>query len=119
MKKLIATLPLAIAVSITIGCDRLNSGTCDASVDTTVAASKTADVKKTVHLKVDGMSCGGCVNAIVSKVDAINGVVSCDVSLEGRSATIALSDPAAETTVEEAIRKPGYTVEPEPANPAS
>ena len=115
MYKIFIALPLAIALSATVACDKGNP----VASGTSKAATNTADIKKTVHLKVDGMTCGGCVSAIVNKVDTLDGVVSCDVSLENRSATVALSDPKAATTVEDAIRKLGYTVEPEDTNPAS
>lgn len=115
MHKLLIALPLACCLSLTISCDKKTP--MAATPPSTEAAP--AQIKKTVQLRVDGMSCDGCVNAIVKKVDALDGVVSCDVSLEERSATIALSDPDAENTVEEAIRKLGYTVEPASTNPTS
>lgn len=114
-KLLLVAAPLAVSLLAPLGCDG-NSTTAHSNPD---QVKKTADVRKTLHLQVDGMTCSGCVNAIVSKVDSIDGVVSCDVSLEGRSATIALSNPDSAQTVEAAIRKLGYTVEPEPAKPAS
>ena len=114
MHKILIVVPLAMTLLATLGCGK----------DTPMAAQTTTEAtpsmpQKVVQLRVNGMSCSGCVNAIVNKVDGLPGVLSCEVSLENRSATVALSDPTAETTVEETIRKLGYTVEPESTNPAS
>lgn len=111
----IVVTPLAVALLASLGCDS-NTSTDSTKPD---QVTKTANVQKTLHLKVGGMTCQGCVNAIVSKIDKIDGVVSCDVSLEEQSATIALSNPDSAKSVEAAIRTLGYTVDPEAANPAS
>ena len=56
-------------------------------------------------------------------VDSVSGVVSCDVSFEQGSASVALSNPDAEQSVEDTIKKLGYTVSvdtgDQPMNPAS
>ncbi|MEE2680796.1 MAG: heavy metal-associated domain-containing protein [Planctomycetota bacterium] len=101
-------------------------GSCDDSSETTTAAATpidTASIRKTVVLKVTGMSCQGCANALKNKVDTVDGVVTCDVSFEKGQASVALSNPDAEGNVEAAIKKLGYTVSQVPAdapvNPAS
>ena len=104
-----------------------NSTTATFTASTTVATSDTpvdlASIKKTVVMKVTGMSCQGCANALKNKVDGVDGVVTCDVSFEKGQASVALSNPDAEGNVEAAIKKLGYTVSlvPEDAatNPAS
>ena len=115
MKKLLHTSPLVFCMLLPLGCDDGTPAQCE----TASAQPDVAMVRKTLHLKVSGMSCSGCVNAIVKKVDGIEGVVQCDVSLENQSATIDLSDPGRAGEVEAAIRKLGYTVDVEDENPAS
>ena len=92
-------------------------------VATSEAPIETASITKTVVMKVTGMSCQGCANALKSKVDSVSGVVSCDVSFEKGSASVALSNPDAEQSVEDTIKKLGYTVSvdtgDQPMNPAS
>ena len=46
-----------------------------------------------VTIKVEGMSCGGCVNNVTGVLKALAGVVDARVSLESASATVRY-DPA-------------------------
>lgn len=41
-----------------------------------------------VHLKVDGMHCGGCVRAVQNVLSRMDGVKSVDVRLEAGEATV-------------------------------
>ena len=109
MKSVSLTLLLLLGCTAPLGC----SGECSSDVTTVAANTKTAVVEKIVMFGVKGMTCSGCANAIVKKVDEVPGVVSCDVSLDDQRAEIKLSDASAEPQVEDAIRKLGYTVEPE------
>ena len=43
---------------------------------------------ETVIIKVNGMTCGGCVNSVRKAVAAVEGVSSVDVSLENARATV-------------------------------
>ncbi len=65
----------------------------------------------TVVLGVKGMHCDGCVNAVTTKVSKVEGVQSCEVSLEEETATI-VADPAAFADARAAIEKLGYEVVP-------
>ena len=104
-------------------CEDTASSTTTATAPATDMPMNSASVTKTVVTKVTGMSCQGCANALKNKVDAVSGVVSCDVSYEKGQASVALSNPDAEENVEAAIKKLGYTVSLEssvqPVNPAS
>ena len=42
----------------------------------------------TVIIKVNGMTCGGCVNSVRKAVAAVDGVSSVDVSLPNAQATV-------------------------------
>ena len=104
-------------------CEDTASSTTTATAPATDMPMNSASVTKTVVMKVTGMSCQGCANALKSKVDSVSGVVSCDVSFEKGSASVALSNPDAEQSVEDTIKKLGYTVSvdtgDQPMNPAS
>ena len=81
--------------------------------------TNTTKVGKTMVYSVKGMSCGGCASAVTTKVNKVDGVMACDVSLEQQQATVELAENGSAKDVEEAIRSLGYTVEPESTNPAS
>jgi copper chaperone len=118
-----ALLASTIAFSL-FGCDVQDDASTRAATDTAeVAPTDTGQVMpvstKTFVFSVKGMSCGGCASAVDTKVKKVDGVMACDVSLEGQKATVELADSGSATDVEEAIRSLGYTVEPESTNPAS
>lgn len=75
--------------------------------------------RKTVVYSVKGMSCQGCANAVTDKVAKIDGVMTCEVSLQEQSARVELAENCSAEDVETAIRNLGYEVAPEDANPAS
>ena len=43
---------------------------------------------ETTTIKVDGMSCGGCVKSVTGVLTALDGVAKADVSLEQKQAAI-------------------------------
>jgi copper chaperone len=64
---------------------------------------------ETVVLKISGMTCGGCVNSVRRVINAIDGVVAVNVSLESAQAVIDYD--GAKTKPEEfktAIRDAGF-----------
>ncbi len=91
----------------------------DAATTNTTPEASTTKVGKTVVYSVKGMSCGGCASAVTTKVNKVDGVMTCDVSLDEQKATVELAENGSASDVEEAIRSLGYTVEPESTNPAS
>ena len=82
----------------------------ETTTEAPLESTKTSTVVKTAHFGVKGMTCGGCVAAVRKKIGTIPAVVDCDVSLEGQSATVDLSNADAASAVENAIRSLGYTV---------
>ncbi|HET7831477.1 MAG TPA: cation transporter [Gallionella sp.] len=66
---------------------------------------------ETIILKVQGMSCGGCVKSVTGVLQKIPGVGSVDVSLEQNCATISY-DPAkaAPAQFRQAIEGAGFSV---------
>ena len=80
----------------------LESEETDVQVDTKlISSSKIAEevdnigtkfnassISKTCYVHIEGMSCQSCVRNITGKVEAIDGVKICDVSLEKKLASI-------------------------------
>ena len=66
---------------------------------------------QTQVIKVNGMTCMGCVNSVKNVLEKIPGVSSADVSLEQKQVTV--EDDAATTSAEQfkdAIRGAGFEV---------
>lgn len=66
---------------------------------------------QTENIKVDGMTCMGCVNSVKSVLEKIPGVHSADVSLEQKQVTVAYN--AMTTHVDQlknAIKEAGFEV---------
>jgi copper chaperone len=79
--------------------------------DATAPAPPIVQASETRVLGVKGMHCDGCVNAVTTKVSKVEGVQSCEVSLEEETATI-VADPSAFANAQAAIEKLGYEVVP-------
>lgn len=62
-------------------------------------------------LKVDGMSCMHCVNAIKSSISALEGVSNVDVNLEGKTVTVQYDEIKTPLErIKEEIEEQGYDV---------
>ena len=71
-------------------------------------AAATAD-QKTVVLKVEGMTCGGCSSSINKKLGGTPGVVSCKADHEAGTATVTYTaGKVAEADLVAAINKLGF-----------
>ena len=64
----------------------------------------------TVEVKVVGMTCGHCVNAVTEEVSAVAGVDSVNVDLESGQVTITSGTSLDLDEVEAAIAEAGYSV---------
>jgi copper chaperone len=66
---------------------------------------------ETIKLRVEGMSCRHCVMAVKNALTALPGVVSAEVSLEEKLATVSY-DPVkvGRSAMKTAIEGEGYTV---------
>lgn len=71
-----------------------------------------------LHYEVEGMHCGGCVNAITTEVAEVPGVVSCKVKLQEKTADIEVRRAEDEAAVKAAIEKLGYKIKPRVAEAA-
>ncbi len=47
---------------------------------------------KTVHIQIEGMSCGHCANFIHRTLDELDGIVEKEVSLENAQASVQYDD---------------------------
>ena len=68
-------------------------------------------MKETI-LRVEGMSCAGCVNAVRNALVGIAGVREAVVSLEEGSARVVHDEGAAPSDLVAAIEAAGYTASP-------
>lgn len=66
----------------------------------------------TVSYRVDGMHCGGCAEGIQEKLAGLDGVLACEVTYEGGTATVTMVDGTVTPTVESTIAELGYEFAP-------
>ena len=72
-------------------------------------APATAAEQKTVVLKVEGMTCGGCSSSVNKKLGATPGVVSCKADHTAGTATVTYTaGKVAEADLVAAINKLGF-----------
>jgi len=110
MNKVLIFLGLVVIVAIAGTVGNCTSGIC-AAPNATVKNNSTvpghfmtavADNPKTVQLKITGMDCALCTNAIQKRLSQTNGIIKDGVSYENGSAVITY-DPA-KITVEKIIK---------------
>lgn len=66
---------------------------------------------ETTVLKVNGMTCGGCVRSVKNVLESIHGVTSAEVSLEKAQATVTYDPAKADLSrIREAVTDAGYQV---------
>jgi len=63
-----------------------------------------------VVLKVDGMSCSHCENAVKKAVGALDGVSEVTVDLEGKTVSVNYSEKVTLVDIKLAIEDQGYDV---------
>lgn len=59
---------------------------------------------------VEGMSCGHCTARVQKALEAVEGVASVEMSLEEKSAVVALDREVPEEALKEAVTEAGYEV---------
>lgn len=64
----------------------------------------------TKTIKIEGMMCGHCEAAVKKALEAVNGVVSAEVSHEKGTAVVTLSAPADDAVLRKAVEDKDYTV---------
>ncbi|MCP4634817.1 MAG: heavy-metal-associated domain-containing protein [candidate division Zixibacteria bacterium] len=76
------------------------------------APAVSKDTSHEAIMKIDGMTCMGCVGKVKKSLSSIEGVKSCDVSLEESRATVVFTnDVVTDTDLVEAVKKLGYKVQ--------
>lgn len=63
---------------------------------------------ETVDYKVNGMTCGHCVQAVTTEVSAIPGVTSVKVDLDAGSLQVRSDSPVSVDLVRDAVDEAGY-----------
>ena len=67
---------------------------------------------QTEHLKVTGMTCGGCVSKVTSALKAVSGVSDATVSLSAGEATVQFNEGLTSTDLlKSAVQRAGFGVE--------
>lgn len=62
-------------------------------------------------LKIEGMSCGHCVDHVESALKGVEGVTKVEVSLEDKQALVTTDPDVKVETLKEAVTNAGYTCE--------
>ena len=64
---------------------------------------------ESANIKIAGMTCGGCVNAVTRALRKVDGVAAVEVSLERGEATVRYdADRVSESALVNAVRAAGY-----------
>ncbi len=99
----------ALVIAMTVGM----AGTLSGCAEETTAAVDEQDVQ-TLRFSVKGMTCEGCSSSVHNAIARLDGVVSCDVSLAGETATVQVSDVDASQRIVDVIAGLNFTIEPVP-----
>ena len=99
---------LLLILTLSTGCIFGCQGATDPAETTPAAAP--ADAESFTY-EIRGMHCEGCVNAIIGKVNKVEGVASCTIDLDSARAVVVM-DPARTENVTTAISGLGYEVKP-------
>lgn len=109
---------VALTALMVSGCTR-SDGTSPEAAKTVTGASQAATPTPSaipqdavvLNFRVTGMHCDGCANALKGKLVKLDGVLGCDASFAGSSATVTANDPAVAENVLAAVTELGYTGE--------
>jgi len=67
---------------------------------------------KTEHMKITGMSCGGCISNVTNALTGLSGVSDVKVSLAAGEATVHYDERVISLdTLESAVKGAGYSVD--------
>lgn len=100
----IAGLAATIVLS---GCNQTSSADSERAVTTAASAEQSSEMT-TLHFDLDGMHCEGCVSVITEAVMKVDGVKSCDVSLDNTSAVVKAANKDVVDAIITAIEEEGY-----------
>ena len=64
---------------------------------------------KIVRLRIEGMSCGHCVNAVEQALNSVTGVEKVEVNLDSGQAKVSASAEAETAAMIKAVEEEGYT----------
>lgn len=67
-------------------------------------------MSNTTNLKIEGMTCGHCVRAVKQALEAVPGVQSATVDLDGGTAVVTHDETVATPALAHAVKEEGYAV---------
>ncbi len=71
---------------------------------------KVREIEMNKEILIEGMMCGHCVNHVESALKKIDGIISVNVSLENKSATVVCNKEVQDSEIISAIKESGYEV---------
>lgn len=74
-----------------------------------VKKKRLSDIKATLIISIDGMTCKNCSSRIQNKLNEMDSV-SADVNLHKKQATVEIEDGISEEDIKAVIEKLGYTI---------
>ncbi len=106
---IMAGLVTVVAFLALTGLQRSRTGTTEHTTGT-LPSSTDGGTVEVVRIQVEGMTCGGCATNVATELEKVDGVETCTVDLEGRTAEVRLtrSDVSTETLLA-AIETAGYS----------
>ncbi len=78
--------------------------------DVEVETKTEGEINMEKKLMIDGMMCAHCTGRVEKALSAVPGVTGVVMSLEGKSATVTLSQPVEDAVLTQAVTDAGYTV---------
>ena len=99
----------AIGLKSTIAHSKGEGGCCGGGSDIKVKKKKLANVKETLVISIDGMTCKNCSMRIQNKLNEMD-TVSADVNLHKKQAVVEIEDGVSQEDIKSAIERLGYTV---------
>lgn len=123
MKRTGWVLNLAVAVAAAAGASaywKLDGCSCREAQASTAAvfSTQTPGVADQCILKVDGMTCGGCVRDVRESLERVDGVKAARVDLKRGEATVAFDlSRVKPEALAKAVEKAGYGCRVEPPRP--
>ena len=88
---------------------RGEGGCCGGGSDIKVKKKKLANVKETLVISIDGMTCKNCSMRIQNKLNEMDNV-SADVNLHKKQAVVEIEDGVLQEDIKSALERLGYTV---------
>ncbi|MGH7724480.1 MAG: heavy-metal-associated domain-containing protein [Candidatus Eiseniibacteriota bacterium] len=88
----------------------VGSGTTTETETSAEHATVDGETVEIVRIQVEGMTCGGCATHVATELEKVDGVESCTVDVEGKTAEVRLTRAGVPTqTLLAAVETAGYS----------